>query len=113
MGVIELEPEEILRRACLPQQAELQVRAGRELMAAGDVQPVLVEIAIAVVGVDERFVEGVDKVGAGLHGRMVQRYRDLQPVATPVGVIITVILLKPALLESEPMLEFCPRPGLP
>ena len=84
MGVIELEPEEILRRACLPQQAELQVRAGRELMAAGDVQPVLVEIAVTVVKVDKCLVEDIDKIGTGLDGFMGYRHRDLQPVARPV-----------------------------
>ena len=70
MGVVELQPEEVLRRARLPQQAELEVRGGRELMTAGDVKPVLVEIALAAVEVDEGLVEGVDEVGTGLYGRV-------------------------------------------
>ena len=82
-------------------------------MTAGDVEPVLVELALAAVEVDERFVEGVDEVGTGLYGLVVKRYRDLQAIAPPVGVTVTVIFRKPALLESEPMFEFCPRPSLP
>ena len=81
-------------------------------MTAGDVEPVLVELALAAVEVDERFVEGVDEVGTGLYGLVVKRYRDLQAIAPPVGVTVTVIFRKPTLLESEPMFEFCPRPGL-
>ena len=68
---------------------------------------------MAAVEVDERFVEGVDEVGTRLYGLVVKRYRDLQPVAPPVGVAVSVLFRKPALLESKPMLEFCPRPGLP
>ena len=112
VGVIELQPEEVLRGARLPQQAELEVRGGLELMTAGDVEPVLVKIALAAVEVDEGLVEGVDEVGPGLYGLVVKRYRDLQPVTPPIGVTVTVIFRKPALLESEPMFEFCPRPGL-
>ena len=104
MGVVELQPEEISRRARLPQQAELEVRGRRELMTAAEIKPVLVEIAFAAVEVDE--------VGTGLYGLVVKRYRDLQPIAAPVGVTVTVIFLEPALLESKPMLEFCPRPSL-
>ena len=81
-------------------------------MAAGEIKPVLVEIAFAAVEVDEGLVEGVDEVGTGLDGLVVKRYRDLQPIAAPVGVTVTVILREPALLESEPMLEFCPRSSL-
>jgi len=113
VGIVELQPEEVLRGARLPEQAELEVGGGRELMTAGDVEPVLVEIALAAVEVDEGLVEGVDEVGTGLYGRVVKRYRNLQPVTPPIGVTVTVIFRKPALLESEPMLEFCPRPGLP
>ena len=67
-------------------------------MTAGDVEPVLVELALAAVEVDEGLVEGVDEVGPGLYGLVVKRYRDLQPVAPPVGVTVTVILREPALL---------------
>ena len=56
-------------------------------MTAGDVEPVLVELALAAVEVDERFVEGVNEVGTGLYGLVVKRFRDLQAIAPPVGVI--------------------------
>ena len=81
-------------------------------MTAGDVEPVLVELALAAVEVDERFVEGVDEVDTGLYGLVVKRYRDLQAIAPPVGVTVTVIFRKPALLESEPMLESRTCPAL-
>ncbi len=112
MGIVELQPEEISRRARLPQQAKLEVTGRRELMAAGEIKPVLVEIAFAAVEVNEGLVEGVDEVGTGFYGLVVKRYRDLQPVTPPIGVTVAIIFRKPALLESEPMLEFCPRPGL-
>ena len=112
MGIVELQPEEISRRARLPQQAELEVRGRRELMTAAEIKPVLVEIAFAAVEVDEGLVEGVDEVGTGLYGLVVKRYRDLQPIAAPVGVTVTVIFREPALLESEPMLESRTCPAL-
>ena len=112
MGIVELQPEEISRGARLPKQAELEVGGGRELMTTGDVEPVLVEIAIAVVEIDEGFVESVDEVSTGLHGLVVKRYRDLQPVAPPIGVVVVVIILKPALLKAESMLESRARPSL-
>jgi len=50
VGVIELQSEEIFRGACLP---ELEVGGRCELMTTGDLEPVLVEIALAAVAVDE------------------------------------------------------------
>ena len=70
MGVIELQPEEISRRARLPQQAELEVGGRCELMAPAEIKPVLVEIAIAAVEVDEGLTKDIDKVGTGLNGRV-------------------------------------------
>jgi len=105
MGIVELQPEEVSRGARLPQQAELEVRGRRELMTAGDVEPVLVEIALTAVEVDEGLVEGVDEVGPGLHSFVVKRYRDLQPVAKAVGVAALARLLAPALLEPVAVLE--------
>jgi hypothetical protein len=112
MGIVELQPEEISRRARLPQQAELEVRGRCELMTAAEIKPVLVEIAFAAVEVNEGLVEGVDEVGTGLYGLVVKRYRDLQPIAPPVGVTVTVIFREPTLLESEPMLESRTYPAL-
>jgi hypothetical protein len=44
-------PEEVFRRACLPQQAKLEVGSGRKLVAAGHIKPVLVEFAFSAVEV--------------------------------------------------------------
>lgn len=102
MGIIQ-----VLRRALLPQQTELKVRGGCELMPAGNDKPVLVKFAFAAFEVDKGFVEYFDKVCTGSHRFVVQRDRGPQLVAHPVGVTVAVIPREPTLLKSESM----PNPG--
>ena len=74
-------------------------------MTAGDIQPVLVEGALAAFKIDKKLVEGIEKIGAGLHGGVAQGHRDLQPVAEPIRVFGFTAHRQPALLQPESMLK--------
>ncbi len=119
MRIVELQPGEVVRPACLPQQAELKVRTGCKLVPSSKSEPVLVEHFLIIPNVKERLVVDIDEVGTRLYGFVVQRYDDLKAVASPVGIfglprpiVVHSSLIEPALLESESMLKCCACPGL-
>ena len=98
----------------MPHQAELEVRVSCKLTSDSGIEPILIERAFAAADVDECLIVGVEKVGAGLHGRMVQGNRDLQSIARSVGEIRTIGTpgLEPALFESKPVFYCRTGPGL-
>ena len=81
MRVVELQPEEAVRPARLPQLAELKVRVGCKLVSPSESESVLVEYFLIIPNVKERLVVDVDEVGTRLYGVVVQRHDDLKVAA--------------------------------